>query len=104
MKFEDYANDNLTFHHDQELESLIVTLRVENKLKHNGNKFSISLDHLDAYIECKDLNHFILGSADKFEIVNASISSRSGKWTPEAKTSHTMIDKTTLYTLLKLLS
>lgn len=104
MKFSDYSNDDLTFHHDQELKSLIVTLRVENKLKHNGHKFVISVDHLDVYIECNDLNHFIIGSADKFEIVNASLSSRVGKWSPEAKTSHTMIDKTTLFTLLKLLS
>ena len=103
LHFEDYSNDDLTFHHDQELESLLLNLRVTNKLKHNGNSYTIGNDHLDVSIKCSRIEDTI-NKGQTLKIINASLSSYAGSWNPHTKISHTMIDRTTLYTLLKLLS
>jgi len=102
-KFSDYSNDDLTFHHDQELESLILTLKVTGKLKHNGSCYKIGNDHLDVSINCSRIGDTI-NHGQPLKLISASLSSHEGSWNSHTKTSHTMIDKTTLYTLLKLLS
>lgn len=102
MKFSDYSND-LTFHHDQELESLIIDLRVKGKIKHDGNCYAVSNDHLDIKINCSRIEDTIR-NGQPLKLINASLFSRVGSWNSQTKTSYTMIDKTTLFTLLKLLS
>lgn len=98
LKFSDYAND--IFNHDKDLESMILTLYVTKKLKPSNGRYQISCSHTDVYITCSRIED-TLNNMQPLKITNASLFSRSGSWNPEAVTSHTMIDKTTLYTLLK---
>ena len=103
MQFSDYSNDGLTFHHDLELESLILTLYVAKKLKHTNGCYTIGNSHFDINIKCSRTEDAI-NNRQPLKIINASLSSYEGSWNSQTKTSFTMIDRTTLYTLLKMLS
>jgi len=101
LKFSDYSKDY--FHHDQELESLILTLYVTEKLQHKNGCYVVSNNYMDVKVQCSRIEDYI-NQGQPLKLINASLFSRQGSWNPQAITSHTMIDKTTLYTLLKLLS
>lgn len=101
LKFSEYSTDY--FHHDLELESLILTLYVTKKLQHKNGCYVVSSSHMDVNIRCSRIEDSI-NQGQPLKLINASLFSRLGSWNPQAITSHTMIDKTTLYTLLKLLS
>lgn len=58
---------------------------------------------MDINIHCSRIEDSI-HHKQPLTLTNASLFSRQGSWNSQAITSHTMIDKTTLYTLLKLLS
>ena len=101
MKFSDYSRD--TFNHDLELENLIISLYSTNKITLSSGRYKVDHASFTVYFKCNSLSD-VINHETPLNLINASISTWVGDWNSQTKTSHTMIDKTTLFTLLKLLS
>lgn len=103
IKFSDYSNDDLTFHHDQELEQVIISLYNKNKITLSSGRYKVDYASFTVYFECNRLAD-VIDHGVPLQLRNASLSTWQGNWNSQTKVSHTMIDKTTLFTLLKVLS
>lgn len=99
IRFSDYSRD--TFNHDLELENLIISLYNTNKVTLSSGRYKVDHASFTVYFKCNQLND-VINHETPLNLINASIFSWVGNWNSQTKTSHTMIDKTTLFTLLKL--
>lgn len=103
LQFSDYSKDDLTFHHDQELEQIIISLYNSGKVTLSSGRYKVDHASFTVYFECNRLAD-VIDHCVPLQLINASLSTWQGSWNSQTKVSHTMIDKTTLFTLLKLLS
>lgn len=101
IKFSDYSKD--TFNHDLELEQLIISLHNKNKVTLSSGRYKVDHASFTVYFECNRIAD-VINHGTPLQLINASLYTWIGSWHSQTKVSHTMIDKTTLFTLLKLLS
>lgn len=100
IKFSDYSKG--TFNHDLELEQLIKNLHNKNKVALSSGRYKVDFADFTVYFECNRLSD-VINHGTPLQLINASLSTWEGNWNSQIKVSYTMIDKTTLFTLLKII-
>lgn len=100
------SNDSLNhqefFHHDNALQTLIIELYESKKLTLSSGRYKIDMQEFTLYIECNRLED-VIRHKQPLVIISVSLHSWIGRWNSMTTVSHTRIDKTTLFTFLKML-
>lgn len=101
LNIKDYSKLDLFFH-AEELKILLVDLYQRGIIRRSTDCYLLDFNDLTLRIKCNRLEDVIQHNTD-LNLINASLCTWIGSWSSNKKTSHTMIDQSTLFSFLKII-
>ncbi len=90
------------FHHDLELDTLILSLYRQNKVSHDSGTHRIKTPQFTIIFKATRF-HDVINSGCELDVSDIMLSKWMGTWDSQTSVSFTRIDKTVFLTLLQLI-